>query len=147
MNKLLTVFAAIFMALTVMVAAPQPAFAACVNNNTSKGQVIEGIGQTGGNCSDSGVTSVIKAAVEILSIVIGFAAVIMVLVSGFKYITSGGDSGKVSSAKSTLVYALVGVAVAALAQTLIHFVLSTSDKAVTPCPSNSSISAADSRCK
>ena len=45
----------------------------------------------------------------------------MVIVSGFKYITSGGDPGAVSSAKRTLIYALVGLAVAVLAEFMAHF--------------------------
>jgi hypothetical protein len=47
----------------------------------------------------------------------------MIIVAGLKYIASAGDSNKVSSAKSTLIYALVGVLIAALAQLLVHFVL------------------------
>jgi hypothetical protein len=47
----------------------------------------------------------------------------MVIISGFKYVTSGGDPQKVSGAKSTLIYAIVGLIVVALAQILVHFVL------------------------
>ena len=70
------------------------------------------------------IGSVIKAIVNILSYVIGVVAVIMVMVSGFRYVTSGGDSSKVSGAKNTLVYAVVGLVVAALAQVIVKFVLS-----------------------
>jgi hypothetical protein len=45
------------------------------------------------------------------------------MIAGFKYIASAGDQNKVASAKGTLIYALVGLAVAALTQFLIHFVL------------------------
>lgn len=74
----------------------------------------------------NGVTRVVKAIVQILSWVVGIVAVIMILIAGLKYITSGGDSGKMGSAKSTLVYALVGLFIAALAQFLVTFVLSNS---------------------
>jgi hypothetical protein len=113
------------------------AYAACPTGNSSKGQVLTGIGETGADCSDTGVTSAIQAAVSILSFIAGVAAVVMVILSGFKYITSGGDANKVSSAKSTLVYALVGVAIAALAQALIHFVIQTSDHAISAPPAHS----------
>ena len=66
----------------------------------------------------------ISSVVGLLSIIVGAAAVIMIIVSGLRYITSGGDSGKVAGAKNALIYALVGVAVAALAQLMVHFVLS-----------------------
>ena len=104
---------------------PAAAFACGSGSATgsSTSQVLYGVDQTGKDCSGGGVITAISAAVTILSIVIGAAAVIMILASGFKYITAGGDSAKVSSAKTTLIYALVGVAIAALAQALVHFVL------------------------
>ena len=92
------------------------------SNTCSKGQVLQGVEQAG-SCNGSGVQSTLGAAVNILSIIVGAAAVVMIVVSGYKYIISGGDSTKVASAKSTLIYALVGIAVAALAQLLVHFVL------------------------
>ncbi len=99
------------------------AAAACPGPGSSKGQVLEGVGQTGSDCSDAGITSTLELVVEILSLVAGIAAIIMVIVAGFKYITSNGDAGKVGSAKTTLIYALVGIAIAALAQILVHFVI------------------------
>lgn len=77
------------------------------------------------NNKGAGVTNIVAAAVKILSFIAGIAAIIMVLISGFKYITSGGDAGKVSSAKNTLIYALVGIAVAAVAQVLVHLTVRT----------------------
>jgi hypothetical protein len=50
-------------------------------------------------------------------------AVIMIIVGGLKYITSGGDSNNVSSAKSTIIYAIIGLVVVALAQFIVQFVL------------------------
>lgn len=77
----------------------------------------------------SSVTSIVGVVVNILSYIIGIVAVIMVIIAGLKYVASNGDSGRISSAKNTLVYALVGLAVAALAQVLVHFVLTQSTKA------------------
>jgi len=103
--------------------APSPAYAACPKEHTSKGQVLQGIGETGSGCDGSKVTNTIAAFVEILSIVAGIVAIIMIIISGFRYITSGGEASKVAAAKSSLIYALVGLAVAALAQVLVRFVL------------------------
>lgn len=89
----------------------------------SAGQVLQGIGETGSGCDSSGVSTVIGDVVSLLSIFVGVLAIIMIIVAGTKYISSGGDSNKVTNAKSTLIYALIGVAVAALAQFLVHFVL------------------------
>ena len=125
------------------------AYAACATGtNTARDQVLNGIDETNnGTCNDSGVNGAISAAVTILSIIVGVVAVIMVILGGFKYITSGGDSGKVASAKSTLVYALIGLAVAALAQLIVHFVLFQSNNAANPpCPSNPAILKSDPAC-
>ncbi len=47
----------------------------------------------------------------------------MIIVGGLKYITSGGDSGNITSAKNTILYAIVGLIVVALAQIIVRFVL------------------------
>jgi hypothetical protein len=113
------------------------AYAACATgSNDSRDQVLSGIGETNnGQCNDSGVPKTIAAIVNILSLIVGAAAIIMIMLGGFKYITSGGESGKVGNAKNTLVYALIGLAIAALAQVIVHFVLVESTRAA--CPSGS----------
>ncbi|HSH55898.1 MAG TPA: pilin [Candidatus Limnocylindrales bacterium] len=73
----------------------------------------------------TGLQNILTRAVNIFSIIVGIIAVIMIIVGGLKYITSGGDSGNVSSAKNTILYAIVGLIVVALAQFIVRFVLNT----------------------
>jgi len=97
-----------------------------VSAQTAHDEVCAGIATAAGagcNGSNTSLNNVVRNGVNILSIIIGIAAVIMILVGGFKYITSGGDSGQVSNAKSTIVYAIIGLIIAALAQSIVHFVL------------------------
>ncbi|PIZ61590.1 hypothetical protein COY17_04165 [Candidatus Saccharibacteria bacterium CG_4_10_14_0_2_um_filter_52_9] len=109
---------------------------------------------TGGNdinCKDAnvnngGIAKIGRSIVNILSLIVGIVAVIMIIFGGFRYITSGGDSGKVGNAKNTLIYAMVGLAIAALAQILIRFVLFQTTQ-ITACPTNPNISASNSKCK
>lgn len=129
MKKLLL---SIFTLATILCLTPvfsQPAYAACNADNTPVGQVEGGIDETGGNCSGDGVKNFLSTVVKILGIVAGAAAIIMIIISGFKYITSGGDTNKVASAKNTLIYAMVGVAVAVLAQLLVNFAFTTASNA------------------
>ena len=49
----------------------------------------------------------------------------MIVVGGLKYITSGGDSSNVTGAKNTILYAIIGLIIVALAQLLVRFVLRT----------------------
>ena len=78
-----------------------------------------------GDASVSGLYGLAAQVVNIFSIIVGIIAVIMIIYGGFKYITSGGDSGNVSGAKNTLIYAIVGLIIVALAQFIVRFVLNT----------------------
>jgi len=69
------------------------------------------------------VDTIITTVINIFSLVVGVVAVIMIIVGGFKYITSGGDSGNVSGAKNTILFAIVGLVIVALAQVIVRFVL------------------------
>jgi len=71
----------------------------------------------------SGNDGIIIRAARILSYITGIASVIVIMIAGIKYVTSGGDSNSINSAKSTMVYALVGLIVTAVAQGIIMFVL------------------------
>lgn len=78
-----------------------------------------------GTCTAPGpnAPSIVIKAVRLFSVVIGVIAVVMVMISGVKYMTSQGDANAVASAKNTLLYALVGIVVAALAQGIVKYVL------------------------
>ncbi len=82
-----------------------------------------------GECDDNitgaggQVDNIITTVINIISIVVGIVAVIMIIIGGFKYITSNGDSGAVSGAKNTILYAIVGLVVVALAQIIVRFVV------------------------
>ena len=110
----------------LQVAAQTPGGTACPADNTPKGQVLSGVGQTGSDCSGSGISTLAGNVTDIMSYIVGIIAIIMIIAAGLKYITSGGDSNAIASAKKTLIYALVGLAIAVLAQFLAHFVLNVS---------------------
>jgi len=78
-------------------------------------------GSTG--VSDSSIGTLAASIVRIFSIIVGAVSVIMIIYGGFRYITSGGDSGRVGNAKNTLIYALIGLLIVAIAQLIVHFVL------------------------
>jgi len=73
--------------------------------------------------SEDSFNNIIKTVINLLSIIVGIVAVIMIIWGGFKYITSGGDTTKVSSAKTTILYAIIGLIIVALAQLIVRFVL------------------------
>ena len=80
------------------------------------------------------VDSIITDVIDILSIVVGVIAVIMIIIGGLKYITSNGDSGNVTGAKNTILYAVVGLVVVAVAQIIVTFVVGRVTTATTTTP-------------
>ena len=99
---------------------------AAADANAEICQTINGISPDGGTCtnpSGSSVNRLVTLAVNLLSIVAGVIAVIMLIVSGLKYVMSQGDANQISSAKRSLIFAIVGMAVVAFSQMLVKFVL------------------------
>ena len=66
-----------------------------------------------------------KDFVNIMLFAVGILAVIMLIWGGIRYVLAGGDSGAVSSAKKTILYAVVGLIVAILAYAIVNFVITT----------------------
>lgn len=54
---------------------------------------------------------------------IGAISVIMLVWGGLRYILSGGDSKKITDAKNTILYAIIGLIIAFLSYAIIRFVL------------------------
>jgi len=73
--------------------------------------------------AESSVNHIISLVINIFSVLVSIIAVIMIIVGGIKYITSGGDSANVTGAKNTILYAIIGLVVVALAQILVRYVL------------------------
>ncbi len=69
---------------------------------------------------DNGVFSRITNTVLLI---VGLISVIMLVYGGLRYILSGGDSKKVTDAKNTVLYAIIGLIISLLAYAIVHFVL------------------------
>jgi hypothetical protein len=84
------------------------------------------------NCNSAGLTpgqanqklnNIIHTVINLLSLVVGVVAVIMIIIGGLRYITSGGSDTSVTGAKNTILYAIIGLIIVALAQVMVRFVL------------------------
>jgi hypothetical protein cdiviTM7_00647 len=60
----------------------------------------------------------------VLLFLLGAVCVIMIIVGGFRYVTSNGDQSAVKAAKDTILYAVVGLIVAIAAYAIASFVVS-----------------------
>lgn len=77
---------------------------------------------TAGEITDP--SSTVTNVVNIILWFVGILSVIMIIFGGIKYATSAGDSGKVTSAKNTIMYAVIGLIVAIFAYAIVNFVIS-----------------------
>ena len=85
-------------------------------------QMLDGAGQTG-TSGGQDVNSLIQTVVNVMFFILGAVAVIMIIWSGIRYVTSAGNQTAVVSAKNTLIYAVVGLVVALLAYAIVSFVI------------------------
>jgi hypothetical protein len=116
-------------------------FAACSNIGSQIGNGASGAANNGAvdpafctnqtGVSGADVGNLASKIVNVFSIIVGAISVIMIIYGGFRYITSGGDSGRVGNAKNTLIYAVIGLIIVVLAQLIVHFVISFSSNSVT----------------
>lgn len=101
-----------------------------INNGLCAGSNLE-LPPGGQGCQNGSVGSATQSlnnfvhmVINIFSAVVAIVAVIMIIVGGFRYITSGGSDTSVTSAKNTILYAIIGLIIVALAQILVRFTLS-----------------------
>lgn len=129
-TKLASLTAALLL-VALPLAAPAAVYADTVQDGVCSGATslkISTPDSTGATCSTDNtatdkVNGTITTVINVFSTLVGVVAVIMIIYGGMRYITSGGDSGKITSAKNTIIYALIGLVVVALAQFIVKFVL------------------------
>ncbi|PID31340.1 hypothetical protein CR983_01625 [Candidatus Saccharibacteria bacterium] len=77
-------------------------------------------------CSAAGsddASSMMENIVRALIFLVGGVAVIMIVIGGFRYVTSSGDQTRVTAAKNTVLYSVIGLMVALLAYGIVEFVI------------------------
>lgn len=125
MNKIKIFIAAAFAATCLFV----PAVALAQSNITNaecagiNGNSDINSGDCNTSVSGPNIESIVSTIINILSWIVGVVSVIMIIIGGFRYIISSGNDTSVTSAKNTILYAIVGLIVVALAQVIVHFVM------------------------
>jgi hypothetical protein len=72
----------------------------------------------------SGSNGIIYKITIIVAFVAGTAAIVLIIISAIKFMTSGGDPQKVASAKGTLLNVIIGLVIISLASSIITYVVS-----------------------
>ena len=127
--KLITVFLAVISFSLVFYGNH---FALADTASTIKGGACEAAGGTCPSDSSGTLSDTVATVINVLSAVVGVLAVIMIIVGGLRYITSAGNPEGAKTARNTILYAIIGLVIVALAQLIVHFVLNKSIQATTP---------------
>jgi len=132
-QRVSSIVSAILISLTFSLGLAAPAFAQTdtqqqIDNGLCAGsnlQFTDNPGQCNiaGNDATTKINHMVHTVVNLLSAVVGIVAVIMIIIGGFRYITSGGNDASVTAAKNTILYAIIGLVVVALAQIIVRFTL------------------------
>jgi len=68
------------------------------------------------------VNGIIKTIVEVLLMAVGAISIIMIVIGGILFALSSGDAQKAAKARSTILYAVVGLIVSVFASAIVNFV-------------------------
>lgn len=120
----LSLFVASFMLLAIATMGPVYA-----DNHTPADIACQGI-QNAGNASCGNadgnqalLNDTVKNIINLMLYAVGIIAVIVLIIGAIRYVVSGGDQKAVSSAKDTILYAIIGIVVAFMAFAIVNFVL------------------------
>lgn len=97
-------------------------------------KIFSAIGDKLGTRDDLGIpnqgleTANVTTFLNSIYMIVGFIAVLMIIIGGISYITSSGDAAKATKAKNTIIYSAIGVAVIMLAFVITGFVFTEATK-------------------
>lgn len=123
MNKIKSIIISTMVMLGVVALPAVPAYAASCTGSASDcaKQGLDSVSNQPGTADD--LSNNIKTIVNVMLFILGAIAVIMIIIGGIRYATSGGDASGIKSAKDTILYAVIGLVVAILAYAIVNFIL------------------------
>lgn len=96
----------------------------CKNADTNQSAVCKdkAVGTTDNN-PISGSEGVLTKIINLLTVIVAIVAVITIIMAGLKFITSSTNPQDVANARERIIYSVVALVIAALAQFLVRFIL------------------------
>lgn len=70
-----------------------------------------------------GANGILTRVARLIAIATGIVSLVMIIYGGLRYTTASGDTGKLATARDTILYALAGLIIAAMAQAIVVYVL------------------------
>jgi len=81
-------------------------------------------GPAPGGVPTKSLPDMIKTISTVVLGIVGGVAVLVLIIGGFQYITAAGNPDQVGKAKSTIMYAIVGLVICILSYVIVSFVVS-----------------------
>lgn len=116
-------FAAIIATFAFLFVPLTPVSAVNVFQNCTAANQNNSICQAAANDRLFGPGGIWNRILNTFTFIIGAIAVLMIIIGAMRYITSNGDQAQLTSAKNTILYAAVGLVLAAMANAIVNFVL------------------------
>lgn len=94
-------------------------------NVTNATSVQDGMDATGAQSQGPTnlTTDVLPTVINTMLFIVGMLAVIMIIFSGIRYVTSAGNSTQVTNAKNTIIYSVIGLVIAIFAYAIVNWVV------------------------
>lgn len=123
-NAFFALIAGLLVAVVLLLPAPTEAVNlfgdACSQDGAQGSAACSGTGTSGSNP----IVNTLNRITVLVAVISGVAAVLLLGVAGFLYATANGDSGKIETAKNTVIYTVVGLFIIVFARVIIGFVIS-----------------------
>ena len=120
-SKVKTAVMALVLAIAGVGAALVPSDYAMADNSWKQG--MDAAKGEGVPSNLNGTDGIVNKIINGVLYVVGVLAVVMVIIGGVQYTTSGGDQAAVTKAKNTILYGIVGLVIAILAFAIVNFVI------------------------
>ena len=98
----------------------------CPKGSAKANENVGSLAECNMDKSGAGSTSLMPTLTTIINVVLGVLGIVtvaVIIIGGFMYVTSTGDAGKVTKAKNTIMYGIIGLVIALLAWAIVNFVL------------------------
>lgn len=124
MKKITAAISTLILSIAACILLPTAVYA----DSTYEQNVCEGSGGTWSNgacTTDDSMTvpEIIQTVANVFMFAVGAVAVIMIIVGGIRYAVSAGDQNAVTGAKNTIMYAVIGLAIAFTSYAIVNFVI------------------------
>lgn len=116
-QRLLFIFVLGALMSTLLLPLPVSAFSLSISDGASSAQ---GVDQASTLFGSAGIFTTLT---NVMLFAVGAISVIMVVIGGLRYVISGGNSTNITTAKNTILYAIIGLIISMLAYALINFVI------------------------